>query len=153
MKENIQISEVFDHTLVSLTKALAGIELEKAETKSWEAKDKFVETINTKGKFDSYILCEIEADLFEHIVTMMHGGSPPTEEEKVLYINEYINIICGRAISAINNELRVTSRLSIPTFHGRSLNETEKQEKAEQRVLWYQTEKGSMRFVIYYTFQ
>lgn len=153
MKENIQIDEVFDHVLVSLTKALAGIELKQTEPESWEEKDILVETIYTNGNFDSFILFEIEPELFEYIVSMMHGGDPPDEEEKPLYMNEYINIICGRAVSVINNKMGNTSRLSVPTFHGVSLGTGGEQHGAEQRILLYKTEKGFMRIVIYYTFQ
>lgn len=155
MREHIQIDvdEVFNRELVSLTKALAGIELIQTGEESWEKGDTLVETIYTNGDFNSFILLEMESELFEYIVSMMHGGSPPAEEEKPLYMNEYINIICGRAISVINNERGNTSRLSVPTFHGKSMEEEYEEVGTEQRILLYKTEKGFMKFVIYYTFQ
>lgn len=153
MREHIQIEKVFDQVLVSLTRVLAGVELTHAEPVSWGKKDTLVETIYTNGNFDSFILLEMESELFEYIVAMMNGGDPPGEEEKTLYMNEYINIICGRAISMINNELGNTSRLSVPTFHGASLKTSGEQQGKEQTVLFYGTEKGYMKLRIYYTFQ
>lgn len=155
MRENIQIhvDELFNRELVSLTKALAGIELIQAGQENWGNRDTLVETIYTNGDFNSFILVEMEQELFEYIVSMMHGGSPPDEEEKPLYMNEYINIICGRAISVINNERGHKSRLSVPTFHGNSFEESYEKYGTEQTTLIYKTEKGFMRFVICYTFQ
>ena len=36
--------------------------------------------------------------------------------KKILYINEYVNIVCGRALSEINNQMGVSSRLINPTL-------------------------------------
>lgn len=153
MTNSIQIDEVFDHVLVSITKTLADLDMVKVRPDGWKAENALVETIYTNGSFDAYILCEIEPELFEYIVSTMHGGSPPCKEEKPLYMNEYINIICGRAVSIINNVTGYASRLSVPTFHGSAEDIDNIQTKAEQKVLLYGTEKGFMRIVINYTFQ
>lgn len=152
MTNSIQIDEVFDRVLVSMTKVLTGLEINNTEREEREVKNAFVETIHTSGNFDAFISCEVEPELYEYIIFAMHGGSSPCEEEKPLYMNEFMNIICGRSVSIINNSTGYASRLSVPTFHD-SLQEVTVQPKAEQKVLFYGTTKGVLRFVINYTFR
>lgn len=154
MTDSIQVDEVFDRVLVSITKVLTGLEMQREEPEAWSAAEAFAETIYTNGNFEAYLLFEIDQKLFEYIVATMHGGSPPQRDEKILYMNEYTNIICGRAVSIINNATGYASRLSIPTFH-QSLDEVEEEETdgAEQKILLYETEKGFLRIVIRYTFR
>ena len=46
----------------------------------------------------------------------MNGGTAASEDEKLLYINEYINIVCGCALSNISNKIGGASRLTVPVF-------------------------------------
>ncbi len=153
MVDSIQVEEVFDRVWVNITKALTGLEMKSVAQDHWKAENTLVETIYTSGNFDAYILCELDLELYEYIISAMYGGGMPPEEERILYLNEYINIICGRAVSVINNATGYASRLSVPTFYKsiKDFNETES--KAERKTLLYETEKGFMRIVINYTFQ
>ncbi len=153
MTEKIQIDKVFDHEVVSLTKALTGLNLKKAPQENWRGKKNFAESIRTKGNFDAVITCQMEQSLFYDIILRMHGGTLPTEQETVLYINEYMNIICGRALSAINNITGNASRLSVPMFHGEIEGALEENLKKDEYILLYEAEEGLIRFIIQYTFQ
>ncbi len=153
MTDSIQVEEVFDRVWVTITKALTGLDIKKSSRKDWNGENTLVETIYTSGNFDAYILCEMDLELYEHIISAMYGGCTPPEEERILYLNEYINIICGRAVSVINNATGYASRLSVPMFY-HSVDEFDEIEtRAEKRTLLYETEKGFMRIVIHYTFQ
>lgn len=153
MVDSIQVEEVFDRVWVAVTKKLTGLDIIQTDSNGWSSKNTLVETIFTSGKFDAYIICEIDMELYEYIISSMYGEGLPSEEEKILYLNEYINIICGRAVSVINNATGYASRLSVPVFY-KSIEDFRGMEpKGEQKTLLYKTEKGFMRIVINYTFQ
>ncbi len=151
MTEKIQINEVFDKEVVSLTKSLTGIHLKQVPASGWKGREIIMESIHTKGNFDALIVCQIEQKLFEDIILRMNGGSLPPEREIALYINEYMNIICGRAVSVINNLTGNASRLSLPTFHG-NVSEAPEEIKKQENILLYESEEGLLRFVVRYTF-
>ena len=153
MTENIQIEDVFDSVLVSMTKALTGMELVRVMPEEWTEKNTLIETIITYGKFDSCMWFEVGMDLYEQIISAMNGGIPPEEEEKLLYMNEYVNIVCGRAISVINNKMGKASRLSVPKFQKSIGEETVRKPGEEKKELVYRTEKGFLHFVVLYTLQ
>ncbi len=153
MVESVQVDEVFDRVWVTFTKVLTGLEINRTTESNWKGKNTLMETIYTSGNFDAYIMCEMDLELYEYIISKMYGGCIPPEEERILYLNEYINIICGRAVSVINNATGYASRLSVPTFYPCGEDFCETESKAEKKTLIYETEKGFMRIVINYTFQ
>ena len=106
--------------------------------------------VKTKGKFNSTIICGFSSDIFDAIIIGMNDGKMPSEDEKVLYINEYVNIICGRALSEINNRLGRTSRLTVPMMCYDKESIVIDDSEMENEVLFYETEFGNIEVCIYY---
>lgn len=151
---NIQeIPHVLDREVIFMTKALAGLELEKVDSQLWNGVNGVADVIHTSGCLEACIICEAEQNIFRHIISAMHGGDMPPAEEQALYINEYMNIICGRIVSRLNNLTGKVSKLSVPEYFGESKPACEQRKGMRQTTLAYRTEQGFIRFTIQYTFQ
>lgn len=126
------VGEIFSAAFTDLTKRLAGLELRNQEVvegekitidgielmkmgqKDFSSQNKHVITILTKGQFQSMITIWLDQELSEEIIYHMNYDQPVAPEEKMLYIKEYMNIVCGHGLSVINGILGSASRLSIP---------------------------------------
>ena len=146
---DMEVSEIFDDAFVSVTGRLASLNLDKMDDGIKDG-DKIIGSIFAKGKFNAHIVCEISPAVYEYIIYKMTRGAAISAMEKVLYINEYLNIVCGYALSKINNELGGASRLTVTVFCY-DMRSFKKEEDGEQRVaLNYETEKGKICVSVYY---
>lgn len=153
MEDIKEVLLVPEHEVISITKALTGLELEKMDSHKWNGKHIVVDVIHTKGFFKASIVCEMEQELFHHIISAMYGGELPPEEEQALYINEYMNIVFGRMVSKINNMTGSVSRLSPPEYCGESVPTYELSDRMNRLTLAYRTNRGLLRFTIQFAFQ
>lgn len=153
MEDIKEVLLVPEHEVISITKALTGLELEKMDSQQWNGKHIVVDVIHTKGYFKAVIVCEMEQELFHHIISTMYGGALPPEEEQALYINEYMNIVFGRMISKINNMTGSVSRLSPPEYCGESVPVYEHPDRMHHLTLAYRTKQGQLRFTIQFECQ
>lgn len=80
----------------------------------------------------------------------MNSGEPASDDEKLLYINEYINIVCGFALSNISNKIGGSSKLTVPVFLKKGETIREKDRKSKHIVLYYETDIGVLRVTVYY---
>ncbi len=151
MTEILNMEETFDKIVVSITESLSGLTLSRVESVSASLLRMCRIIIHTRGQFEACMVCEAEPSLLQYIITQMHGGSPPDPEEAVLYMNEYMNIVCGRAVSAVNNATGNSSRLSVPVFYAQEEEFPGTDKKEQEEELCYQSAKGSMRFKVSYT--
>lgn len=151
MTNVIDVEEVFNRVVTAITYALANITLYRREEAWKPSSQSYRRAIHTRGNFEAYIICEMEPGLLEAILSGMYGGSLPPPEEEVLYLNEYVNIICGRAVSIVNNATGNSSRLSVPFSYTPEDETQETSNKTEKHILSYQTSQGSMCIRIFYT--
>ena len=107
-----------------MTKKLVNLELHRVAEDDKITAEKVVilkkgyrEEIETHGHINSRIVCHFSDELFRYITDTMNNGVTPSEEEIHLFLNEYINIACGHAISSLNNLTGQPSRLTIPRFY------------------------------------
>ena len=144
----MKVGKIFDDAFISISKKLISLDLRRKKEEIISVK--CMEFVKTKGKFNSTIICGFSSDIFDAIIIGMNDGKMPSEDEKVLYINEYVNIICGRALSEINNRLGRTSRLTVPMmcFDKESIDIDDSE--MENEVLFYETEFGNIEVCIYY---
>lgn len=144
----MKVGKIFDDAFISISKKLISLELRRKKEEIISVK--YLEFVKTKGKFNSTIICGFSSDIFDAIITGMNDGKMPSEDEKVLYINEYVNIICGRALSEINNRLGRSSRLTVPMLCSDKENIDIDDSEMENEVLFYETEFGNIEVCIYY---
>ena len=163
----MKVGKIFDDAFISISKKLISLDLRRKKEEIISVK--CMEFVKTKGKFNSTIICGFSSDIFDAIIIGMNDGkmpsedAPPTwsptprrwkllssEDEKVLYINEYVNIICGRALSEINNRLGRTSRLTVPMMCSDKESIDIDDSEMENEVLFYETEFGNIEVCIYY---
>ena len=144
----MKVGKIFDDAFISISKKLISLDLRRKKEEIISVK--CMEFVKTKGKFNSTIICGFSSDIFDAIIIGMNDGKKPSEDEKVLYINEYVNIICGRALSEINNRLGRTSRLTVPMMCSDKESIDIDDSEMENEVLFYETEFGNIEVCIYY---
>ena len=144
----MKVGKIFDDAFISMSKKLISLDLRRKKEEIISVK--CMEFVKTKGKFNSTIICGFSSDIFDAIIIGMNDGKMPSEDEKVLYINEYVNIICGRALSEINNRLGRTSRLTVPMMCSDKESIDIDDSEMENEVLFYETEFGNIEVCIYY---
>ena len=144
----MKVGKIFDDAFISISKKLISLDLRRKKEEIISVK--CMEFVKTKGKFNSTIICGFSSDIFDAIIIGMNDGKIPSEDEKVLYINEYVNIICGRALSEINNRLGRTSRLTVPMMCSDKESIDIDDSEMENEVLFYETEFGNIEVCIYY---
>lgn len=151
---NNEVKQIFDASFLDITKKLVRLEVSRMD-KIEEGQDNEIlaegyrEKIETHGAVNSTIICQFSENLFRYIIDTMHGGTTPDEEEIPLYVNEYMNIICGHAISKINNITQTKSRLSVPEFYKEKdvLNFPGIQEK--EQYLAYESQYGVLQVYLF----
>lgn len=144
----MKVGKIFDDAFISISKKLISLDLRRKKEEIISVK--CMEFVKTKGKFNSTIICGFSSDIFDAIIIGMNDGKMPSEDEKVLYINEYVNIICGRALSEINNRLGRTSRLTVSMMCSDKESIDIDDSEMENEVLFYETEFGNIEVCIYY---
>ena len=142
----MKVGKIFDDAFISISKKLISLDLRRKKEEIISVK--CMEFVKTKGKFNSTIICGFSSDIFDAIIIGMNNGKMPSEDEKVLYINEYVNIICGRALSEINNRLGRTSRLTVPMMCSDKESIDIDDSEMENEVLFYETEFGNIEVCI-----
>ena len=145
--ESINIHEIFDEAFTVLTEKISSVELIKQEEAIFFGKPyEFI--IKTKGGFQGQIRVQMEEPLMEEIVMKINKGVEMQDAEKILFAMEYLNIVCGRALSEINNQTGNRSRLTIPHYvTGKS---PEEQMDGERETLFYQSDYGCLKITVAY---
>ena len=139
---DVKVEEIFDDAFVNVSKKIVSLKLDRKADKK---------LVHTKGKFVSTIICGFSSMMFDIIIKNMNGGKMPSEDEKILYINEYVNIVCGRALSEINNQMGVSSRLTVPTLSLDVDSISVEPGKTGNEILYYESEFGQIKISINYT--
>jgi CheY-specific phosphatase CheX len=132
--------------------ALSGLELKKVDSPIWNGENIIADLIHIYGQYEASILCEGDKDVLSYIISAMYGGGSPPAEEQALYINEYMNIICGRIVSKINDLTGETSKLSVPEYFGENRPTCDERERLQDVALTYQVKQGCIRFTVQYIF-
>ena len=155
--ESVRVEEIFDHAFCEVTKKLVNLELQKITEEDAVQRQSFYEgcreEIETHGYMNAMIVCQFSDELYRYIIDTMNNGGTPPEEEIPLYLNEYVNIVCGHAVSSLNNTVGRASRLSVPSFYeeGRQI---EGQKMAQmKRVFSYRTTVGMLHVFMFYSLQ
>ena len=137
----MNVKEIFDTSFCEVTKKLVKLELKKVCNEE------------THGYINSIVICQFSDGLFRYIIDTMNNGVTPSEEEIPLYLNEYINIACGHAVSRMNNLAGHSSRLSIPSFYQEEEPLEDKWGIRSGCWLSYHTEIGRLHIFLKYSFQ
>lgn len=154
----VDVKELFDKAFYEVTRKLVKIDFEKTSDEREKEEQSLLdqgcrELIETKGSMNSVVICQFSEELYRFITTAMNGGELPSEDELHLYLNEYMNIICGFAVSQMNNLTGTKSRLSVPQYfqEGEHLD-VSFQKKQRQRIT-YESKYGVLHVFLYYSFQ
>ena len=145
--ETINVNQIFDDAFTALTQKVSGVEVTRCTDTDFSQKThRFV--VKTKGMFQGQILAELEHELLGAIVMGINKGRKLQEAEKILFAMEYLNIVCGRALSEINNQTGTSSRLTVPQYITGKM--PEKVSGSECEELRYQSEYGKLNIKVIY---
>lgn len=153
MEDIRDILRIPNREVVSVTKVLTGVDLKKTDSNQCAKEKVLTVMIHTRGFFLANIKCEMDRDMFEQIISGMYGGGMPPDEEQSLYMNEYMNIVCGRIVSKINTLTGSVSKLSIPEYFGEHDPDFGRDEQAYHIMLAYRYGRDFLRFIIQFEFQ
>ncbi len=155
------IEQVFDKAIVTYTGALSKVVLKRDTHEMYDisssdnSSDYKKSIIYTMGTFSSSITCKVHKELYNYIIGMMSGNmsQDPDEQLGILYFNEYFNIICGQAVSRINDGYGQESRISVPYSNGfdKVMLDTHKDTENELKLVYY-SEYGRLLLHIKYVF-
>ncbi len=145
--KSIDVHEIFDEAFTALTRKISSIELIKQEEEIFFEKP-YSFMIKTKGGFQGQIYVKMEEPLMEEIVMKINKGGEMQEAEKILFAMEYLNIVCGRALSEINNQTGNRSRLTVP--HYVTGKAPEELLDGESEILFYQSAYGRLKVKVVY---
>lgn len=151
---SVDMEKIFDEAFCNVTQKLVKLELKKlCGEEEISFTEGYREAIETHGYLSAKIICWFSDGVFHYITDMMNGGTAPSEEEISLFLNEYINIACGYAVSKLNDMVGHSSRLSVPYFFQGTEKMGEKWEIHEGKGLLYHTKAGKLYILIEYSFQ
>lgn len=111
----LDMNEIVNRVFTNITRQMIALKMQKLDKYESLALEKHCFEIQTEGAFDSWILFEMDKKLYDKIAIVLHKSETITAQEKKIYVVEYLNVICGRILSEINNKLGKRSRLSVPT--------------------------------------
>ena len=108
------IYAVMDETTVDITKRVAGITLTKCQPDGRKQRGGVL-SVSTTGDYEiALVYCAPEEILFEIVKNMKRG--PFESDEMEIYLREYFNVLCGRIISQINRQAKVSARFGLPKY-------------------------------------
>lgn len=142
MLSDLKVHDIYRNAFVTMTEKLAGFTIYDEEEQTSEYY--YDVQIQSKGRFQSVVVCHMEKTLYEALLMGMNSGKTVNAEMKQLFIGEYINVVCGHALTAINNILGVSSRLTLPQVL-QHLQETMLQESELKKVFYFASTYGKMR--------
>lgn len=142
----LDIESIVNAVFVDITMQMISVKMQRqAEFNSLFSKDYCFE-IRTEGAFISLILFEMEEKVYERIATKLEKEEKFTIQEKNLYVIEYLNVICGRILSEINDRLGKRSKLSVPI---RIEHEIIEQFTWSRSDLSYRCLDGGLNIIVY----
>lgn len=124
--ENQRISEFtafFNDALRDISKDMAGVELQAAEFTDISVVKKYSVIIGIVGEHKGRALINFGSDLVTKITEDMNYGPLDSTTDTCLYIGEFANILCGKAVTNINNKYKTCElRLTPPAiFSGQEI--------------------------------
>ena len=147
--ESINVYSIFDEAFTSLTQKVSGIELVREEESGFEEKSHLF-VIKTKGACQGQIVAELENGFLEEVVLKINKGRKLQTGEKILFAMEYLNIVCGRALSEINNQTGSSSRLTVPQY---VTGKVPVAPGGEKENLFFQSAYGRLKITLVYQFE
>ena len=129
MVEKNYLYSVIDETVVGITKKIADISLSPcAQPRDPIAPNWSATKVEVTGLKDMRFFLYYQANprLLCAIARRMKGRPVENSEDMGVYIKEYFNIICGRAISRINREKKYAMRFGVPSYYAGGVTTLEK---------------------------
>lgn len=109
------IATIFNKAFVDVTKRVANLDIIE-ETPNNNIEDLYTGIIITDGIYKSVLICSMQETVMKEISKGMNNGKKVGRDEIELYVGEYLNIVCGNALTQINNMAGKASRFSVPVI-------------------------------------
>lgn len=146
--QKIREGKVFVEAFVVITRQLASFDLVYEECADWDIEGGFICLIHTRGAINLRVACHMNPEFSREIVSKMYGGDIDNMQEMKLYLNEYMNIVCGYAVSRLNDTTGTRSRISVPQMIVADCEENTFQEMEGEHYC-FSSNYGDIRVCIY----
>ena len=147
-EKKLQIRDIYNKMFPIVTQKITGIEIKEVQSEGIKVKEPWYVYIKSRGKFQSVLMCMIEKDLKDVLLCNMNHGKELSEEVKGLYLGEYVNIICGHALTYINNIIGSSSMLTVPKVLMEPLSE--EINFSLQEIFCFESQHGIMKIKLQY---
>ena len=144
------VEEAFRDVYTTVTRQIAGIELEPPSTRKKKIECPIAIVVLSKGTFKSKAVAQFPAGFADEVVRRMSNGVVLSDEEKDAYFKEYMNICYGRFISRINNEMGRASRFVIPVILRGTYRETADSSYNNSIEIGFGSSHGRVEIVLRY---
>lgn len=147
MSIEFNILEILDTVFKEITKKVTKIDMYNTNITNFNKNTKSL-IINTSGNYKfTLILCS-EIDVLKAIAESMKREKVKDVDELAIYVKEYFNIFCGRAITNINNITKKPMRFSVPNFVDGLYLDNISQEGLNVKELYYKSDYGVAKIQI-----
>ena len=140
--------KVFVEAFVVITRQLASVDLMYEEYADWDIEGGVICLIHTRGAVNLCVACHMNSEFSQEIVSKMYGEDIDDAQEMQLYLNEYMNIVCGYAVSRLNDTTGTRSRISVPQMIVPGCEE-DTFRKMEGEHYCFSSDYGDIRVCIY----
>ena len=147
MLSDLKVHDVYRNAFVMMTEKMAGFTICDGDKEDVEYHIDIM--LQSKGDFQSAIVCHMESTLYEAVLMGMNAGKTVSAELKQLFIGDYMNVVGGHALTNINNLIGTASRLTVPKV-SRCLENTINDENGARDVLYFTSAYGRMRIDMNY---
>lgn len=149
---NVAVAEIFNKSFIDVTKRVARIDIVEETPIDNDIEDLYSGIIITKGNYRSLIICSMQESVMQEISKGMNHGKNVETEEIELFVGEYLNIVCGSALSKINNIVGKASRLSVPVIVRGAYEKNEITEYEQITEFYFSCGNGNIKVNMEYTF-
>lgn len=133
---------MMDRAVLEVSKRVAKLQFKRLEGQEFHLKPAGSLLIQTEGDYRCALLLSVESNILKEITKNMKRQSQVTQEDIVVYVKEYYNILCGYFISHLNTRFHLKTRFGIPQFLAKNDSGEAAQEKWIR--LFYENELGRM---------
>ncbi|BCN29645.1 chemotaxis protein CheX [Anaeromicropila herbilytica] len=146
------IENIFNQSFVDITKKVALLDIIEETPTHSEIEDLYSGIIITNGVYNSILICTMHESVMKEISKGMNNGKKVDSEDIELYVGEYLNIVCGNALTQINNLAGKASRLSVPVIIKGPYQKNEEVEYEQMIEFNFSSWYGLIRVNMEYTF-
>lgn len=103
----------------------------------------------TRGDYEMTFVLYTDYKLLEKMTSNMKRGAAATEEEIPLYMEEFLNILCGHIVSNMNKEEKLKVFFDVPRFIRGEYRDSDEKARRFSGRYHYSSPYGSLELKVF----